>query len=157
MPVKFVRGDMFATPGLTTFAHGCNCRGVMGAGIATEFRNRWPKMYQEYRNLCANGTFALGTVFTWQDGRFTIFNLGTQYDPGPKADRVGLSAAVKQMCAIAGIKGIQQVAMPLVGSGIGGIDPKWVMEELRSIGETCRDVTLLVFSEYVAGMPAKEV
>ena len=40
MPTLFVSGDLFHHPGLKAFAHGCNCAGAMGKGIALEFRER---------------------------------------------------------------------------------------------------------------------
>jgi hypothetical protein len=44
MPVQFFAGDLFANDmGAGVFAHGCNCQGSMGAGIAKEFRQRYPE------------------------------------------------------------------------------------------------------------------
>jgi O-acetyl-ADP-ribose deacetylase (regulator of RNase III) len=41
MPITFVSGDLFANRfGVRALAHGCNCQGSMGAGIATGFRDR---------------------------------------------------------------------------------------------------------------------
>jgi len=157
MPVKFVRGDMFATPGLTAFAHGCNCRGVMGAGIAAEFSRRWPKMYEEYRRRCRTGEFSLGNVMPYQKEGIWIFNLGTQFEPGPAADRVAIETAVTGMCKVAGQFNIREIAMPLVGSGIGGLDPAWVQATLQRIGNSHPNLTLVVFVTYVSGHPAQEV
>ena len=49
MPTTFVKGDLFRQEGLRALAHGCNCAGAMGKGIAVEFRERFPKMYAEYK------------------------------------------------------------------------------------------------------------
>lgn len=46
MPVSFESGDIFATTELRGFAHGCNCAGAMGKGIAVAFKQRWPAMYE---------------------------------------------------------------------------------------------------------------
>lgn len=37
MPTAFVKGDLFGASGLDALAHGCNCAGAMGEGIAIEF------------------------------------------------------------------------------------------------------------------------
>lgn len=34
------------------YAHGRNCAGAMGKGIALQFKERFPKMYLEYKQLC---------------------------------------------------------------------------------------------------------
>ena len=48
-----VAGDLFANVhDVQAFAHGCNCQGSMGAGIAVTFRTRYPEMYEQYRALC---------------------------------------------------------------------------------------------------------
>jgi O-acetyl-ADP-ribose deacetylase (regulator of RNase III) len=53
MPVETVKGDLFANRfKAQALAHGCNCQGSMGAGIATGFRDRYPEMYAEYRRRC---------------------------------------------------------------------------------------------------------
>lgn len=53
MPLQFVAGDLFANRyGVQAFAHGCNCQGSMGAGIAKTFRANYPAMYAAYRERC---------------------------------------------------------------------------------------------------------
>ena len=53
MPIEFVSGDLFDNAyDAQAFAHGCNCQGSMGAGIAKTFRARYPEMYDEYSRRC---------------------------------------------------------------------------------------------------------
>jgi hypothetical protein len=103
MPIQFVAGDLFANRfGAWALAHGCNCQGSMGAGIATGFRDRYPAMYAEYRRRCKAQPhqFNLGDAFLWKaDDQPWVFNLATQegtwrarasYSPeagGPKPTR----------------------------------------------------------------------
>lgn len=49
MSIEEGTGDLFAQPDLRALAHGCNCAGAMGKGIAVPFKQRWPRMYEEYR------------------------------------------------------------------------------------------------------------
>ena len=50
MPIQFVSGDLFANCfQAKALGHGCNCRGSMGTGIATGFRDRYPEMYAAFR------------------------------------------------------------------------------------------------------------
>jgi len=53
MPIEFIKGDLFANRyKARALAHGCNCQGSMGAGMATGFRDRYPAMRAEYRRRC---------------------------------------------------------------------------------------------------------
>ena len=46
--VNFIKqGDIFNLNGVRSYAHGCNCAGAMGKGIALQFRERYLKMYAE--------------------------------------------------------------------------------------------------------------
>jgi O-acetyl-ADP-ribose deacetylase (regulator of RNase III) len=53
MTTQSVSGDLFDnTHEAQAFAHGCNCQGSMGSGIAKTFRARYPEMYKEYPGRC---------------------------------------------------------------------------------------------------------
>lgn len=95
MPTTFVKGDLFFARDLDALAHGCNCVGAMGKGIATEFRRRFPAMYTEYKQRCLRGQFRLGDVFMWTDGTTTIFNLGTQRTWRTKASLDAVRSALQ--------------------------------------------------------------
>src|SRR6516162_9555807 len=82
MSIEFVTGHLFANRfRVQALAHGCNCQGSMGAGIATGFRDRYPEMYAEYRRRCKAEPrqFNLGDAFLSQaEGQPWVFNLATQ-------------------------------------------------------------------------------
>jgi O-acetyl-ADP-ribose deacetylase (regulator of RNase III) len=148
MPVVYVKGDLFATEGLNVFAHGCNCAGSMGAGIAIEFRKRWPRMYDEYVARCADGRFALGDVFTWTEGDVTVYNLGTQQHWRKKAQLPALAKALRTMVTLAPRAGIDRVGLPRIGAGLGGLDWTRVKRVLKEVGDET-PVTLTVFDQFV--------
>jgi len=148
MPVVFTRGDLFATEGLTAFAHGCNCAGAMGAGIAIEFRRRWPRMYEEYVARCADRRFGLGDVFVWQEDGATVYNLGTQAHWRKKAQLPALAQALRSMVRLATAGGIDRVGLPRIGAGLGGLDWVRVKRILAEVGAETQ-VTLTVFEQFV--------
>ena len=43
------KGDIFRIEGVSSYAHGCNCAGAMGKGIAVQFKDKYPDMYLEYK------------------------------------------------------------------------------------------------------------
>jgi O-acetyl-ADP-ribose deacetylase (regulator of RNase III) len=49
--IKEIRGNIFESS-CQTIVNTVNCEGVMGKGIAFEYKNRFPQMYQEYVEVC---------------------------------------------------------------------------------------------------------
>lgn len=67
MNIKFVNGDILTFPerdGDTIICQQVNCRGVMGAGLAKQIRDKWPIVFNEYKKIC--GTDKLGGSQTVQ-------------------------------------------------------------------------------------------
>lgn len=136
-------GDLFAQPDLTALAHGCNCAGAMGAGIAVEFKRRHPAMYAAYKTLCAEKKFRPGDVFTWKEGALTVFNLGTEEHWRKGATLDAIEQSVAAMAREADQAGIAKAGIPRIGAGYGGL--KW--EDVRAVIEratTGTNVTLVV-------------
>jgi O-acetyl-ADP-ribose deacetylase (regulator of RNase III) len=126
MPIEYVTGDLFANRhGAEALAHGCNCQGSMGAGIATGFRDRYPEMYAEYRRRCKAEprTFNLGDAFLWKEkDRPWVFNLGTQEGVWrARASYEAIETALRNMRQQADREGIRRIAIPRVGAGHGGL------------------------------------
>lgn len=125
--ISFREGDLFES-GLPAIAHGVNCRGVMGAGIATQFKARYPDMFESYRRRCLKGHMMPGDIMAWQHGQGIVFNLATQDKPGADAQPWMITAAVGHMVAEAHYfhrkYNITEIGMPMIGCGIGGLDPQ---------------------------------
>jgi O-acetyl-ADP-ribose deacetylase (regulator of RNase III) len=154
MPVDFIKGDIFATEGLTSFAHGCNCAGGMDAGIAIEFKKRWPRMYEEYVARCTDGRFGLGDVFVWSEDGVTIYNLGTQAHWRKKAQLPALGKALRKMVELAPLSGIERIGLPRIGAGLGGLDWMRVKRVLGDVGKETK-VKLTVFEQFVRAKGAE--
>ena len=125
MVVEHVQGDMFAdlAPG-TALAHGVNCLGLMGAGVAKIVRDRYPSVYDSYRDHCVNRNLFGGDSYLVEDevsGR-RIFNLASQFQPGPNAHIEYLIDSILRMDSQAKHFGITTVHMPRIGCGIGGLN-----------------------------------
>jgi O-acetyl-ADP-ribose deacetylase (regulator of RNase III) len=116
-------GDLFAQWDVDALGQGVNCRGVMGSGIAPLFKARWRDMYLEYRALCKKGGLTLGGLFPWPlpNGRW-IYNMATQDLPGRNAELAAVSTCMEKVLAHAQEHGVGSVALPRIGSGVGGLD-----------------------------------
>ena len=117
--------------------HGCNARGVMGAGIALAIRQRWPQAFAQYRRLHEETGLVLGTVQVVECGEKVVLNAITQLGYGSQRDGVvtarydAIRAAMRQVNHLAWLTAtvpeaahrlgdMRRVAMPLVGAGLGG-------------------------------------
>ncbi len=127
MPIHFVSGDIFLNEHKAqAFAQGCNCQGVMGAGIAVRFKEEYPEMFNEYRRRCKAKPreFNAGDAFLWREkDKPFVFNLGTQESPGRHATYQAVEKALHNMMSQADIEGITSIAVPRIGAGYGGL--KW--------------------------------
>ena len=132
------QGDIFDLKGVTSYAHGCNCLGSMGRGVAVQFRNMFPKMYIEYHRMCRNKQFHPGDVYDYDYGKGYIYNLATQYDycpPGELAKLNYIEVALRKMLELATAAGVKSIALPTIGAGLGGLkwdDVKVVIEKVAS-------------------------
>jgi O-acetyl-ADP-ribose deacetylase (regulator of RNase III) len=154
MPIEFVSGDLFANRfGAQALAHGCNCQGSMGAGVATGFRDRYPEMYEEYRRRCKAKPrlFNLGDAWLWKErDKPWVFNLGTQEGVWrARASYQALEAALTSMRQQADRQAITSIALPRVGAGYGGLSWKKVRAVVEKVFADWRG-TLHVYEEYAA-------
>jgi O-acetyl-ADP-ribose deacetylase (regulator of RNase III) len=148
MPTFFTKGDLF-TAGLPALAHGCNCAGAMGKGIALEFRSRYPEMYQEYKTRCQHNAFRPGDVFAWQEeGKPTVFNLATQECWRTNATIFAIRKSVYRMIYLAAQNGVRSIGLPKIGAGLGALNWEDVKTVLIEAGNTTY-IKLSVFETYI--------
>lgn len=104
--------------------HGVNCVGAMGAGVARLVRQRWPQMFEPYRQACVARTLRPGDVLPMQTGEEPIrwvYHLATQGRPGPDARLEWIRQSAQQAAVHARQHGIERIAIPQIGCGIGGL------------------------------------
>jgi O-acetyl-ADP-ribose deacetylase (regulator of RNase III) len=155
MPIEFVTGDIFVNRvGAEALAHGCNCAGSMGAGVAIGFKERYPLMYEEFRRRCKAkpSEFNLGDVFFWREaGKPAVFNLGTQSRPGRGATYPVVEAALTALRACADAEGVRSVAMPRIAAGYGGLSWKKMRARIETTFADWPGM-LYVYEEYQEGV-----
>ena len=147
MPIHTVTGDLFANRyHAQALAQGVNCRGSMGAGIAVDFRERYPEMYDEYRRQCKAQPRELnpGDVFLWraETGQPWVFNVATQEDYWrSRATYAAIEQGLRGVRTLAEKLGVRSLAAPRIGAGYGGLSWK----KVRAIFE-------VVFGDWVGDL-----
>lgn len=134
MIVNDIRGDLFAAlEDGDALAHGANCYGVMGAGVAKPIKELFPKNYYKYRIRCIKGSFLPGDCLSTSENGLFVYNLATQFKPGAEAKLEYIQKAVTQMGRSAEMLGRDKVKTVRLGCGIGGLDWADVKPMLESI------------------------
>jgi O-acetyl-ADP-ribose deacetylase (regulator of RNase III) len=126
--LTFTTGDMFETTA-TIRVNAVNCVGVMGAGIALAFKERYPEMFHWYQQACRAGEVVPGRLFVWRTLTEWILNVPTKRhwrDSSRYADvDAGLDALRDYLQAIGHQRDVPRnvtVAMPALGCGRGGLE-----------------------------------
>lgn len=119
---KALIGDIFASQA-EALVNTVNCVGVMGKGVALEFKKRFPAMFEDYAARCARGQVRLGEPYFYHDlGGARIVNFPTK-DHWRSASRLAdIARGLDFFAEHAGEWGIRSVAFPPLGCGNGGLE-----------------------------------
>lgn len=142
------KGDIFRIEGVSNYAHGCNCAGAMGKGIALQFKEKYPDMYLEYKQLCKEHKFCPGDVFDYDYGNGHIYNLGTQATWRTRAKIEYIEKALIQMLELANRDYITAIALPAIGAGLGGLKWEDVKAILDKVSNDYPNIDLYVVETY---------
>ena len=147
--VKYIsKGDIFALDNIQGYAHGCNCAGAMGKGIAVQFKNKFPKMYLEYKKLCSENKFNPGDVFDYKYHDIHIYNLGTQLTWRTKAKIEYIKSSLITMLELASADNVKSIALPAIGAGLGGLKWEDVKDIINIVSEHYPKIDLYVGESY---------
>lgn len=145
MDIKFTKGNLF-TSKHQTLVNTINCVGVMGAGIALEFKYRYPKMYDEYVKLCQEKYIRIGSLWLYRReiDRKWVLNFPTKlhwkFESKPEYLIKGLEKFVETYKE----KGIESIAFPLLGADKGGLNPELSKEIMEKYLSQC-DIPIEIY------------
>ena len=142
------KGDIFRIKEVKSYAHGCNCVGAMGKGIAVQFKDRLPDMYLEYRTLCEEGKFRPGDVFDYDYGDGHIYNLGTEAAWWTHAKIEYIEKSLARMLELAVRNHVTAIALPAIGAGLGGLKWNDVKKVIDKVASGYPEVDLYVVETY---------
>ena len=151
MTTYIEQGDIFEIEGVTSYAHGCNCMGSMGKGIAVQFRQRFPEMYINYNLMCKSGRFKPGDVYDYNYGNGHVYNMATQYHyckPGQLAKLEYIQETLRKTLELACDAHIESIAMPKIGAGLGGLNWKDVKAVIEKVASDYPEVNLYIVEDF---------
>ena len=104
-----------------------NTVGVMGKGIALQFKNMFPNNFKLYANACKNKELKVGKLFVTEEeallsGKKIIINFPTKTDWRLPSEYQYIESGLAELVKVIKEKNIKSIAIPPLGSGNGGLD-----------------------------------
>ena len=140
-------GDIFGED-VDALVNSVNCVGVMGRGIALQFKKRFPENFKEYAEACNRNEVTPGRMFVHETGQLSpryIINFPTKRHWKAKSRiediEAGLDALVREIRE----RDIQSIAIPPLGSTLGGLRWEDVRPRIAAALSGLGDVEIMLF------------
>jgi O-acetyl-ADP-ribose deacetylase (regulator of RNase III) len=133
-----------------------NTEGVMGKGIALQFKKVYPAMYDAYRKAAKAGEIRLGHVHVWPTGQMTgpkwVINFPTKGHWKSRSKLKDIESGLADLVEVVRDLGVESIAVPPLGCGNGGLDWRDVEPRMVAAFAQVPDVDVLIFTP--EGAPA---
>jgi O-acetyl-ADP-ribose deacetylase (regulator of RNase III) len=105
-----------------TVVNTVNCVGVMGKGIAAEFKSRFPSMFVAYKRLCDEGAIEPGKLWLWRGPDQWVLNFPTKKHWRNPSRLEWIEAGLQKFAAQYQKRSITDISFPRLGCGNGNLD-----------------------------------
>lgn len=155
--IEYEQGDILRAD-VEALVNTVNCVGVMGRGIALQFKKAFPQNFKAYAAACKNEEVQPGRMFVFETGQLTyphyIINFPTKrhWRGASRIEDIesGLQALVETICQYE----IRSIAIPPLGSGLGGLDWSEVKSRIEAALQPLIDVRIVIYEPH--GAPTTE-
>jgi O-acetyl-ADP-ribose deacetylase (regulator of RNase III) len=146
--LTFLKGDLLVSDAEAVI-NTVNCVGVMGRGLALQFKIAYPENFKAYAAACKRNEVEPGRMFVFETGQAArprfIINFPTKRHWRGKSRLDDIEAGLKALVAEIRTRHIRSVAIPPLGSGLGGLSWKSVRPLIERAAAELPDVDVLVF------------
>ena len=150
--IERTTGDLLQAP-VEALVNTVNCVGVMGKGIALQFRKAFPESYTHYKKACDESAVQLGQVLVFDRGGLADADQGPRYivqfptkGHWRSKSRLGdIEAGLVDLVGTVRRLGIRSIAIPPLGSGNGGLDWSDVRERIEAAFANLPNVRVLLY------------
>ena len=155
--IEYTSGDILQCEA-DALVNTVNCVGVMGRGIALQFKNVFPENFKAYEAACKREAVQPGRMFVFETGQLTlprfIINFPTKRHWRGKSRIEDIDAGLVDLVNVIRDKGIRSIAIPPLGAGLGGMDWNQVRPRIERVLAELAEVRVLVFEP--KGAPAND-
>lgn len=119
--IRYTTGNLLDDPA-DALVNAVNCVGVMGRGIALEFKKRFPENFQKYQAACLGGEIHVGFMFVTKEAGKTIINFPTKKHWRNRSHLSWIETGLRfDLRRIIILNDIRSIAIPALGCGLGGL------------------------------------
>ena len=156
--IEFRSGDILKDES-EALVNTVNCVGIMGRGIALQFKDAYPDNFKSYAAACKVGEVKPGRMLVFETARLSppryIINFPTKRHWRGKSRIEDIETGLKALVDEIHNRGIRSIAIPPLGSGLGGLDWAAVKPRIEEAVKTLADVRVIVYEP--KGAPKSEV
>jgi appr-1-p processing enzyme family protein len=120
-----------------------NCVGVMGKGLALEFKNKYPLNFEIYKKACDNASFNIGNLLIVPVDNKFIVNFPTKKHWRNKSDLEFIKIGLEELKVAIKNFNIKSIAIPKLGCGLGGLDWNEVFDLIKNFHNSIEDNVLV--------------
>ncbi|MBN1458251.1 MAG: macro domain-containing protein [Armatimonadetes bacterium] len=146
--IRYKQGNLLLDDS-EALVNSVNCVGVMGRGVALQFKEAFPENFKAYAAACNRGDVQPGRMFVFETGGLTnpryIINFPTKRHWRGKSRIEDVEAGLDALVAEIRSRGIKSIALPPLGSGLGGLNWGLVRARIQAALDTVPDVDVVVF------------
>lgn len=157
MSVTLVNGDLLKQNDVDAIVNTVNCVGVMGKGIALQFKNKWPENFRAYAAACKLGEVKVGRMFVHDTGGLLkpnfIINFPTKDHWRGKSHLAFIRDGLVDLAQQVRHLGITSIAVAPLGCGNGGLDWEIVRPLIETTFAELPDVDVRLFQPQGAPAP----
>ncbi|MCQ8104204.1 macro domain-containing protein [Methylomonas sp. SURF-2] len=155
MSVSTVQGDLLKQLDVDAIVNTVNCVGVMGKGIALQFKKKWPDNFKLYAEACKAGLVKPGQMFIYDAGLLAtpkfIINFPTKDHWRRRSHIEFIQDGLVDLIAQIEARQITSIAIPPLGCGNGGLNWSDVKPLIEKAFAKLPDVDVRLFEP--AGSP----
>src|SRR5713226_1930207 len=154
--IKLTNGDILLAEA-DALVNSVNCVGIMGRGVALQFRKSFPENFRVYRVACERKEVRPGKMLVYETGRLQprfIINFPTKRHWKGKSRIEDIVSGLRALVNEIQDRRIRSVALPPLGCGLGGLDWNVVRPKIIRAFEGLPRVRVLLFEP--AGAPKAE-
>jgi O-acetyl-ADP-ribose deacetylase (regulator of RNase III) len=133
--IELIQGDILESPA-EALVNTVNCAGVMGRGIALQFKKAYPNNYKIYKEVCKRKELNIGQMLVYETGSLTfpryIINFPTKKHWKGKSKISDIETGLQSLIQKIRTLKIESIAVPPLGCGLGGLqwrDVKPIIEK----------------------------
>jgi len=146
--IEFTSGDILRDES-EALVNTVNCVGVMGRGVALQFKNAFPENFKAYAAACKRDEVQPGRMFVFETGHLMppryIINFPTKRHWRGKSRIEDIDAGLSALVAVVHERAIRSIAIPPLGSGLGGLDWEQVKPRITAALKDLDDVRVVIY------------